>query len=115
MSGRKAQSSFEALLLLALIFMAILFIFSVFFQIRDSSLAMQLTKIAVMEKLSALQQTHWIERIDFTEASTLTGTEITLSVSISPKDHGLTTGSFPEEQDFIKSRTKYEKVTINPV
>ncbi len=110
----KAQSSFEALLLLSLIFVGILFIFSVFFQVKNSTTAMELAKIAAVEKISALPGFHYIERIDFVESPTQTGMEITLTIKILPVGHGLTSESFSEEQEFIRQQTKYETVTINP-
>jgi len=115
MLDRKAQSSFEALLLLALIFLGALYIFSLFFQLSDATLAMQLAKIAVMEKLSALNKFYSIQKIDFAEKSTQTGTDIELTVSIFPTDHGLTESSFSSEQALIAGKTKYQNAKIKPV
>lgn len=113
MSDSRAQASFEAMFLITIVFIGILFIFSLFFQVSDATVAMQMAKIAVIEKLGSLDRFYAIERIDFLETGD--GRGIVLNVSINPRDHGLSSASFAEDQNKIAEKTKYETATINPV
>lgn len=112
MSDSQAQASFEALLLFTLVFIGAVVIISFFFEISDATLAMQLAKITVSEKLQALDKFYYIQRIDFEETSTQSGTGLSLKVFIAPTDHGLTDKNFGAEAAFIASKTKYNSVKI---
>jgi hypothetical protein len=116
MYNRKGQASIEALLLLAIVFIGLLFIFSMFFQISDSSTALQLTKADLLEKLGSRDSFYALEKMSYVELNE--GTEIIISLQITPETHKFTFGDFDgpgKIADIIKQKTKYESVTINPL
>jgi len=113
MSNKKtAQSSFEVLTVVTLVFVGVAAIFSLYFQIRDNTLAIELAKMAVIEKLQSLEKAYFIKGIDFFESSE--GKEITIRVAITPSDHGLKDENFSAVSSLIAEKIKYEKVIISP-
>ena len=107
----KGQVSFEVLLLTAIVFATAIWVSSYYFQIRDSTLALQLTKVHTIEQIEAKDGKFTISNMDFREDPT-DNTSITMEVGVEPNTFDCTELAFAEIASQIVAETKYETVTI---
>ena len=114
-AGKKGQSSVETLLLLTIVFTGMLFVFSIYLNTSDSTTALEIARLAVIEKLSGKKEFFHIDSITFSETEGANGKEITVNVKIIPETHLLNSGSFAEASSLIAEKTRYEKAVIRPV
>ena len=77
--NRKGQVSFEILLLTTIIFSMAIWVNSHYLSIKDSTLALQLTKLHAVKQIDGSDSLHTIARMDFQETSP---TEIIIKIDI---------------------------------
>ena len=110
----KGQVSFEVLLITAIIFAMVIWVSSYYLQIRDSTLALQLTKIHTIKQIEAADGKFTISNMDFRE-DLGDNTIVTMEIGIEPS-----TTAWDCATEFyhtvlcnqIIDETKYETVTI---
>lgn len=107
--NKKGQSSIEALILVTIVFIGILYLYSLFFTTNDSSLAAEIAKTEAIQKLATLNKFFYIEKIGILEKG---AQEIEITVTILPPGHGLTESDFIKAQTVIQQKTKYKTATI---
>ncbi len=103
----RGQVSFEILLITMVVFTATIWVSSYYFAIKDSTLAMQLTKIHALKQIEESDSLYTIEKIDFEEQSE---TEINLTLKSCP--NSIPRFDTSTIQDKIAANTKYTAVSV---
>lgn len=112
----KGQTSFEMLLVVALVISIGIFILGNYFELDDSTMALAILKTRTVEKLAEEDSLYVIKKIDYVEQAS---NKIDLNISTFPPD----LDSYPDDEDGeeiaseIASKTAYDKdeitITIN--
>jgi len=112
--NNKGQSSFEILLIAAVIIILSMTVVSKFFSISDSFTAMAILKDACLEKISSsdVKEFHAIQKIDY---SVPAAGKIEMIVYFNPAFVPPSNCPFSvsEVSSLIQSKTKYSTVTIS--
>lgn len=107
--NKKAQVSFEVLLITAIVFAMAIWVSSYYLEIKDSTLALQFTKIHTLKQIENSPNTYTIEKIDFEETA---ADAILLKINTSPNDFQCD-GFSPEElAQTITNNSKYTAAAI---
>jgi len=106
----KGQIGFEVLLLTAIIIASTFWVGSYYFEIKDSTLALQLTKTHVLGKISEAESIYTIQGISFEETEE---DAITLTLDMQP-DWDCTADAFEATalKATIAGNTKYGSVAV---
>ncbi|MFH1544753.1 MAG: hypothetical protein ABIE23_01500 [archaeon] len=109
----KGQTSFEMLLVVALIISIAILILGNYFELDDSTIALAVLKTRTVEKLAEEDSLYVIKKIDYVEQAS---NKIDLNISTFPPD----LDSYPDAEEIaseIASKTSYDKdkitITIN--
>tara|TARA_Y100000310_G_scaffold345396_1_gene464446 strand:- start:11848 stop:12201 length:354 start_codon:yes stop_codon:yes gene_type:complete len=108
-NNKKGQVSFEILMLTAVILATVIWVGSYYLSIKDSTLALQVTKIHTLGKIGASGETYKIDKIDFIETE---DDKITIEIMTSPDDFDCSEFDSVDLTQIIQTNTKYLTVTL---
>ncbi len=105
----KGQVSFEILLLTAIVFASVIWVSGYYLEIKDSTLALQMTKIHAISQIGKSDNQHVLEKLEFTE---IAADKINLTIDVPGLN--CTPGQFDAAtlKSEIMANTKYTTVNI---
>ncbi len=113
--NRKGQTSFEAILIAVLVIAMSAFVLGNYFELKDSTTALSLLKIDLVNELNKEPEYYQINNIEFVETGP---TAIDFVVYTEPGDLALEVAVIDDLKQKIASETKYEEanitITLNP-
>jgi len=104
------QVSIETLLIGLFILIMGMAVLSYYTTIQDSTTAMELVKVAALNKISSVEESYSIEKIDYA----VSGTEVTLCIYFKPDGLTFTGEEELKIKQSIVDATSFETVRINP-